>query len=138
MKRFLPFVILVAALLALTACGKLNFITDSDIASEPTVYAKVLKAPNPALFGHWSRPQPSEYYRPWSFSYYMVEKNGKVAVYYLYDSKRANSFKGWSEFVVNGDSMFSPLDGSTYFVRDGKVYMRVAGRDVDYEMTKSD
>jgi len=137
MKRLVPLAFVLAALFALSAC-KTSFITDSDLSGEPTVYAKVKKAPNPLLFGHWRRATPPGINKPWIFQYVMMEKNGKVAVYYMYDSRKGNAYKGWAAFTVDGDSMVSDVDATSYYVRDGKVYMKVPGRDAEYVMDKAE
>lgn len=138
MRRFALSVFAVAALLLAASCSGLNMVTQADLETQPTTYAKVIKEPDPLLFGHWRRPQPPGINRPWMFSYAMIRKGDKIAVYYFYDSRKKNSFKGWADFTVDGDTLVSGVDGSTFYVKDGDVYMKVAGRDTPYRMEKVD
>ncbi|MFZ5426967.1 MAG: hypothetical protein ACOZEN_08325 [Thermodesulfobacteriota bacterium] len=138
MKRSTALCAALLLIAALAACTGLNRISSEDVAAAPTVHAKVVKEPNPLLFGHWRRPQPAGINKPWIFNYWMVKRGDKVAVYYFYDSRRKNSFKGWADFTINGDSMTSGVDGNTFYVQNGRVFMKVAGRDTPYEMEKID
>lgn len=127
-----------AVLLLAVSCTGLNMVTSADLATQPTTYAKVVREPNPLLFGQWRRPQPAGINKPWMFSYVMERKGDKIAVFYFYDSRQKNSFKGWADFTIDGDSMVSGVDGATFYVENGKVFMKVAGRDTAYPMEKID
>lgn len=129
---------LLAFALALAACQGLNSVSSEDVAGTPTVYAKVVNAPNPLLLGHWRRPQPTGINRPWIFNYWLMKKGDRYAVYYFYDSRKKNSFKGWAEFTIDGDTMTSGVDGTVFTVVNGQVHMKVPGRDATYEMQKLD
>ena len=131
-------VCVLAILMLLSACAALSIITQEDVSQTPTVYARVNKAPNPALMGHWRRPQPAGINKPWVFHYWLVESGGKYAVYYAYDSRRKASFKGWADFSIDGDTMTSGVDGVSFFVQGGDVYMNYPGRDKPYRMERVD
>jgi hypothetical protein len=126
------------SLLMLTACVSSMGISQEDVSGSPTTYATVVKAPNPQLMGHWRRSTPPNLEKPWMFQYWLVKHGDKYAVFYNYDSRRKNSFKGWASFNIDGDSMTSGVDGATFFVEGGKVFMRVAGRNEPYPMEKLD
>lgn len=138
MLRSLPVLVLVS-ILALSACRGLNAISDQDTAGTPTVYAKVLKEPNPLLMGHWRRIPPSAYNHPWIYDYILVKKGDKYAVYYFYDSRNNRNygyFSGWTEFTINGDTMSSGQDGAVFYVKDGEVYMQNPSQGEPYHMQK--
>lgn len=138
MRPKLVSAILLAAVLTLAACQGLNSVSSEDVAGTPTTYAKIVKEPNSLLLGHWRRPQPSGINRPWMFSYWLVKHGDKYAVYYFYDSHKKNSFKGWADFTIDGDTMTSGVDGAMFFVKDGQVFMKLPGRDTVYDMQKLD
>lgn len=129
---------LLSAVLLLSACVTSLGISQSDVAETPTTYATVLKAPNPQFMGHWRRYTPPGLSKPWLFQYWLVKVGDQYAVYYNYDSRKKNAFKGWASFTINGDTMTSGVDGSIFSIEDGKVVMRVAGRDTAYPMEKLD
>ncbi len=124
------------AVLLLGACAGLNPIKPADVETTPTVYAKVLRPPNPLLLGYWRREQPAGIEKPWVFNYWLVKKGDRYAVYYHYDSRKKNSFSGWADFTIDGDTMTSGVDGTVYFVQGGEVKMRYPGRDAVYDMNK--
>ena len=138
MRRMLPAFVLLLALVMLAGCKSLNSISDQDVAGTPSVYAKVLKEPNPLLMGHYRRSAPAELSKPWTFNYCLVKKGDKYAVFYDYDSRKKDNFHGWADFTVNGDSLTSGVDGVVFYVKDGRVYMQYPGRDVPYHMDKVD
>jgi len=124
--------------LLMTACVTSMGISQADVSGTPTTYATVVKAPNPQLMGHWRRMNPEGIEKPWMFQYWLVKNGDKYAVFYNYDSRRKNAFKGWASFNIDGDSMTSGVDGATFFVKDGQVFMQVAGRNTPYPMEKID
>lgn len=138
MRRMLPAFALMLALAMLTACKSLNSISSEDVAGTPSVYAKVLKEPNPLLVGHYRRSAPAEINKPWTFNYYLVKKGDKYAVFYDYDSRKKNSFHGWADFTIDGDRLTSGVDGVMFYVKDGRVFMQYPGRDTPYHMDKVD
>jgi hypothetical protein len=136
MQRPLLSLAVLSLLLLLAACTGGPGISQEEVATTPTVYATVNKAPNPMLMGHWRRPNPEGIEKPWLFHYWLVKRGDKYAVYYEYDSRRKNAFSGWAPFTINGDSMLCGVDGATFSVENGQVVMRVAGRDTVYSMDK--
>ncbi|WP_243358136.1 hypothetical protein [Fundidesulfovibrio terrae] len=138
MRRMLPAFIVLAAFVALAGCRSLNSISDADVAGTPTVYAKVVNAPNPLFMGHWRRIPPAEINKPWIFDYSLVKKGDKYAVYYFYDSRKKNSFAGWADFTLDGDTMTSGVDGVMFKVKGGEVIMFYPGRSDEYKMQKVD
>lgn len=140
MRRTLRTFIALMVLSALAACGgSLNAISYRNTTGTPSVYATVLKEPNPLLMGHWRRIPPAEFNHPWVFDYILVKKGDKYAVYYFYDSrnnKQHGHFSGWASFTIDGDSMSSLEDGSTFFVKDGQVFMQYPGRKTPNLMQK--
>lgn len=98
-------------------------------AGEPTVFATVLKKPDPLLMGCYMRSRPSEYKRPNSYQYCLVEKDGRYAVYYDWrDGKTMQEYKGWMPFTIDGDRLISGTEPSTYLVKDGRVWHNYGGR----------
>ena len=141
MRRILPVLVVLSVLLAFSACQGLNSISDKDAAGTPTVYAKVLKEPNPLLMGHWRRIPPAEFNHPWIFDYILVKKGDRYAFYYFYDSRnnaQHGYFSGWSDCTIDGDSMTSGADGSIFFVKDGEVYMQYPGHPKPTHMQRAE
>ena len=141
MRRMLPALIVLLAVTILASCKGLNSVSSQDVAGTPTVYAKVLKEPNPLLLGHWRRIPPAEFNHPWIFDYILVKKGDKYAVYYFYDSrnnKKHGYFNGWAAFTIDGDSMTSGEDGSIFYVKDGEVFMKYPDHDKPNRMQKVD
>ena len=141
MRRTLPAFIVLLAFTVLASCKGLNSISSDDTAGTPTVYAKVLKEPNPLLLGHWRRSAPAEFEHPWVFDYILVQKGDKYAVYYFYDSrdnKAHGHFSGWADFTINGDSMSSGVDGSIFYVKGGEVYMQYPTHNKPSRLQKVD
>ncbi|WP_169727797.1 hypothetical protein [Desulfovibrio inopinatus] len=113
----------------------LYHITPEDVASEPTVYAKVITPPNPELLGFWRRDPPTQFNKPHTFDYWLIKKGDKYAVYYYWkDPKHGRTYDGWAPFVINGDTMRSTVDASKFFYKDGKVWHNWAGREFDSPM----
>ncbi|EFL51778.1 conserved hypothetical protein [Solidesulfovibrio fructosivorans JJ]] len=129
-------VVLVAAMVLLLAgCG--GAASKMELAGEPTVYARVLKAPDPLLMGCYLRSRPSEYHRPNSYQYCLVKKGDKYAVYYDWrDGKTLEEHKGWMPFTINGDRLVSDTEPSTYLVKDGSVWHNYGGRTVLHKMIR--
>jgi hypothetical protein len=125
-------------LMMLTSCVTVGGISDEERASQPTIFAKVLKEPNPSLLGFWRRETPDGLNKPWVFQYYLTKVGDKYAVYYFYDSHKKNMHKGWADFTINGDIMTSGVDGVTIFVKEGKVCMQIPGRSTVYDMQRLD
>jgi hypothetical protein len=138
MKRFLSLFACLALAALVSACVGVGGIRDEQKAGQPTAYAKVIKEPNPLLLGHWRRLSPVGLNKPWVFQYYLTKTGDKYAVYYFYDSKRKNMFSGWADFSIDGDSMTSSVDGVSFFVKDGQVYMLYPGRTAPNAMEKLD
>jgi len=138
MRRMLPAFALLMALALVTGCKSLNSISTEDVAGTPSVYAKVLKEPNPLLMGHYRRSAPADLFKPWTFNYCLVKKGDKYAVFYDYDSRKKNSFHGWADFTIDGDRLTSGVDGTTFYVKDGQVFMQYPGREAPYHMDKVD
>ena len=133
MQRALLVASLVLALVGCTGGAALK----KELAGEPTVYAKVLKAPDPLLVGCYMRSRPSEYRRPNSYRYCLVKKGDKYAVYYDWrDGKTLEEHKGWMPFTINGDRMTSDTEPSTYLVKDGSVWHNYGGRTVLHKMLR--
>ncbi|GFK93768.1 hypothetical protein NNJEOMEG_01602 [Fundidesulfovibrio magnetotacticus] len=130
--------IVLTALILVASCTGIRSIAPEDVAGTPTQYATVSAPPDPALMGHWRRPQPGNLERPWLFQYCLVKKGDKYAVYYYYDSHKKNSFKGWASFSIDGSRMTSGVDGVVFYAKDGKVFMIWPGRDDHYPMEKLD
>ncbi|WP_428563458.1 MAG: hypothetical protein ACP59X_00255 [Solidesulfovibrio sp. DCME] len=126
--------LLAAAVFLLAGCAG-SAASRAELAGEPTVYAKVLKEPDPLLVGCYHRSRPSEYNRPNTYSYCLVKKGGQYAVYYDWrDGKSLEEHKGWMAFTINGDRMTSDTEPSTYLVKDGRVWHSYAGRDTLHPM----
>jgi len=135
MKRLAVF--LTAAFLALALAGCSAYpINSSEITGEPTVYCKVVNPPDPLLLGYWRRIPPKEFNRPHIFNYWLVKKGDKYALFYHWDDKRGKVVRGWFPFVIDGKTMTSSEDPSTYFVRDGEVFQNYGGRPFDSPMMK--
>lgn len=138
-RRTLAAAVLAAACL-MAACAsmqaELAYLRPADVAGEPSVYAEVQSPPNPVLMGLWRRSNPPGLSKPWIFDYWLVRKGDRLAVFYGYDSRRGNSFKGWAPFLIDGDTMTSGVDGVVFFARDGQVFMRYPGRADIYPMQK--
>ena len=119
-----------AAALFLVLAGCAGAMAKSpELAGEPTVYAKVVKEPDPLLLGCYMRSRPSEYNRPNSYTYCLVKKGDKYAVYYDWrDGKTLEEHQGWMPFTIYGDRMTSDTEPSTYLVKDGRVWHNYGGR----------
>lgn len=123
-----------AAVLLLAGCAG-SAASRPELAGEPTVYAKVLKEPDPLLVGCYHRSRPSEFRRPNTYSYCLVNKGGQYAVYYEWrDGKTLEEHKGWMPFTIQGDRMTSDTEPSTYLVKDGRVWHNYAGRSTLHPM----
>jgi hypothetical protein len=131
----LPALSLSLVLAFLAGCGGLYPVTPNDVAGEPTVYAKVVKEPNPVLMGHWWREFPPEFEKPDVFEYWLVKKGDRYAVFYNWRGHKEN-FYGWAPFTINGDEMTSGVEPSRYFVDGGRVYHNYANRALNSPMKK--
>ncbi len=125
-------------LLAL-GCGKkapwLYHVTSENVAGEPTVYSKVINPPNPNLLGFWRRIPPTQFNKPHTFDYWLVKRDDQYAVYYYWnDPKHGKTYDGWAPFIINGDTMRSKIDATTFFYKDGKVWHNWAGREINSPM----
>lgn len=128
---------LVATLVLLLAGCVGSIASRPELSGEPTVYARVVKAPDPLLVGCYMRSRPSEYNRPNSYQYCLVKKGDKYAVYYEWrDGKTLEEHKGWMPFTINGDRMTSDTEPSTYLVKDGRVWHNYGGRAAMHPMLK--
>lgn len=136
MHRQILSALVLLGLAMLTACASMAPISSADVAGTPTTYAKVVKPPNSLLLGHYRRSAPVGINKPWAFNYWLIKKGDKYAVYYYFDSHKKNSFKGWADFTINGDTITSGVDGVTFFVKDGGVEMGYPGRKETYHMMK--
>ncbi|WP_043601311.1 hypothetical protein [Solidesulfovibrio magneticus] len=131
MSRLIP---LVLAVLLLAGCAG-KAAQRPELAGAPTVYADVVSPPNPVLVGCFMRSRPSEYTRPNSYRYCLVEKKGKWAVYYDWrDGKSGEEHKGWMAFTIDGDKLISGTEPSSYVVKDGAVWHSYGGRDTLHRM----
>ncbi|MHC1790887.1 hypothetical protein [Solidesulfovibrio sp.] len=128
-------VLLVLSLLLLGGCAGNKAARPE--AGQPTVYADVLSKPNPLLMGCLMRSRPSEFKRPNTYRYCLVEKGGKYAVYYDWrDGKSGEEHTGWMPFTIDGDKLISGTDPSAYVVRDGAVWHSYGGRDTQHRMLR--
>lgn len=122
--------------LLLAGCAR-GGVSPPDQAGEPTVYATVVRAPDPALLGCYLRSRPSEYRRPHSYRYCLVQKGDRYAVYYDWrDGKTLEEHKGWMAFTIDGDHMTSGTEPSTYLVKDGSVWHSYDGRTALHRMLR--
>lgn len=125
---------LVVGLLLLAGCAG-KAASRPELAGTPTVYADVVQKPNPLLLGCFMRSRPSEFKRPNSYRYCLVEKGGKYAVYYDWrDGKSGEDHQGWMPFTIDGDKLISGSEPSAYVVRDGAVWHSYGGRDAVHRM----
>ena len=130
-------VFLVAAMVLLLAGCTGSAASNMELSGEPTVYARVLKEPNPLLLGCYLRSRPSEYNRPNSYQYCLVKKGDKYAVYYDWrDGKTLEEHKGWMSFTIDGDRLVSDTEPSSYIVKDGSVWHSYGGRQTMHKMVK--
>lgn len=121
MKRWIA---LACLAMTLTACDGMYGIGAEDRSGKPTVYATVLKTPNPAFLGCFLRTRPSGLNRPNKYEYCMIKDGDKYAVYYYtHDGKKYRVYRGWSNFTIDGDTMISDVDAVKYFVKDGQVFV---------------
>jgi len=127
-------VLSVLGLLLLAGCAS-KAASQAELAGTPTVYADVVKKPNPLLLGCHMRSRPSEYNKPNSYRYCLVEKGDKYAVYYDWrDGKSGEEHKGWMAFTIDGDKLISGTEPSSYVVKNGKVWHNYGGRDAMHHM----
>ena len=125
--------LLLGSLLLVGCAGKAA--SRPELATTPTVYADVVKKPNPLLLGCFMRSRPSDYRRPNSYHYCLVEKGDKYAVYYDWrDGKSGEEHKGWMAFTIDGDKLVSGTDPSSFVVKDGAVWHSYSGRDAVHRM----
>ncbi len=135
MRRLLAASALLALLAPVILAGCAP-IKPAEVAGEPTVYCKVVSPPDPTLLGYWRRIPPQQYNRPHVFNYWLVKKGDRYALFYHWDDKRGHVSHGWFPFVIDGKTMTSSEDPSTYFVKDGSVFHNYAGRPFDSPMMK--
>lgn len=135
MKRFF----LAFFVLLLLPAGAAQAIDAEKLATEPAVYAKVTKEPNPLLLGCYERMRPSEFKRPNSYEYCLVKKGDKYAVYYYWKHGKTKAVtEGWMPFTIVGDMMISDTEPSRYLVEDGNVYHNYGDRASKHKMRKVD
>jgi hypothetical protein len=133
-QRRLPPCVAMVLLLLLGGCAT-GSISGKDMAGEPTAYATVVKEPDPLLLGCHMRPRPADYHRPNSYSYCLVRKGDKYAVYYHWrDGKTMAEHQGWMPFTIDGDRLISDSDPSIYRVRQGQVWQEYPGHDKPFRM----
>jgi hypothetical protein len=102
-------------------------ITPSDIATQPTVFCKVLSEPDPLLLGGWkcnvwgTNSRGIRYKNP--LQYWLVKKDDKYAMYYYYTRYSGRDrFAGWRDWIINGEEIVNPSGSIRFFVRNGEVY----------------
>lgn len=134
--RYLVVAVTLSILLA--GCAGFQSIKQADIAGEPTVYCRVVNPPDPALLGHWRRIPPGQFNRPHAYSYWLVKKGDRYALFYHWDNKHGEVVHGWFPFTLDGAVMTSSEEPSTYFVKDGGVFHNYDGRPFDSPMRKLD
>lgn len=133
MSRYATLLLLV---LMLGGCTT-GSISRKELAGEPEVYATVHQPPDRLLVGCYMRPNPSEFKRPNSYSYCLVRKGDRFAVYYSWrDGKTRVEHRGWMPFTIEGDRLVSDTDPSLFRVKDGKVWHGYAGRDKLHPMIR--
>ena len=130
-----------AALLGLVALLALAVpalaIDAKDLEGEPTVYARVVESPDPALLGCVTRVRPSEFKRPNTYSLCLVQRGDKYAVFYDWtDGKTYEKHKGWMPFSIMKDRLTSDTEPSSYILKDGELWHSYAGRDSTHRMRR--
>ena len=125
--------------LSLAACaGGVYPIKSTAVATEPTAWATVKNPPNPLLLGHWRRIPPGKFRRPDIYDYWLVRRGDRYAVYYYWQGHEIEQrHQGWAPFVIDGDALTSQVDGSRFFVRDGRVWHNLGGRSLDSPMKRA-
>ncbi len=107
------------------------------LETEPTVYARVTESPDPAPLGCFTRVRPSEFKRPNTYSFCLVQKGDKYAVYYDWkDGKTLEEHEGWMPFSVMRDRIISDTEASTYLLKDGGVWHSFGGREALHRMRR--
>lgn len=135
-RLFMAAAAAVALALSLAGCAG-NIAHQPGLNTEPTVYATVNQPPDPLLLGCYLRSRPSEFNRPNSYQYCLVQKGDRYAVYYKWrDGKTLEEHEGWMPFTINGDRMTSNTEPSTYLVKDGGVWHNYGGRQTLHKMVK--
>ena len=90
----------------------------------------------PAAAGLLRRIPPDRFNRPHVFNYWLIKRGDRYAVFYHWDDKRGKVVRGWFPFVIDGKTMTSSEDASTYFVKDGEALHNYGGRNFDSPMQK--
>lgn len=130
MRKFCAAFILIAFLFIGFAshAAEQEGISPSDVAGEPSVFCKVLKAPDPALLGGWQGvhnrfiSKKSEF-EPDPVQFWLKKVDDKYAIYF-YRSKAAGGgkvYRGWREWTINGDEITSDT-GVKLFTKNGDVF----------------
>lgn len=111
----------------------------SDAKGEPTVYATVVEAPDKALVGCFARNKPTEFNRPNSYEYCLIQKGDKYAVYYYWrDGKTMERHEGWMPFTIHKERLESGTEPSAFILKDGAVWHNYGGRDTLHKMRRTD
>jgi hypothetical protein len=131
----------IAALLCLVALAFLAVpalaIDQKDLQTEPTVYARVVETPDPALLGCFTRVRPSEFKRPNTYSLCLVQRGDKYAVFYDWrDGKTYEKHTGWMPFSIMKDRLTSDTEPSSFFLKNGELWHSYAGRDSTHRMRR--
>ncbi|QLA17392.1 hypothetical protein [Desulfolutivibrio sulfoxidireducens] len=106
--------------------------------AEPTVHARLVETPDPALLGCFTRVRPSEFKRPNTYSFCLVQKGDKYAVYYDWkDGKTLERHEGWMPFSIMKDRIISDTEASTYLLKDGEVWHNFGGREAMHRMRRN-
>jgi len=119
-------------------------ISASDVAGTPSEFAKVEKAPDPALLGGWKcvyqrfRPKTGDYEAE-PVEFYLAKYGDKYGLYF-YRSKPEGGgkvYRGWREFTIDGKEITSDT-GIRFFTEGGKVFFswERGQKDKPAEMTR--
>lgn len=131
MKKFYVAIMMIALLLVARAYAmesREEGIRPADVAGAPSVFCKVLKAPDPLLLGGWKGVH-NRYISKYSrneldpVEFWLVKYGDKFAIYF-YRSKAAGGdriMRGWRKWTINGNEIYSGT-GVRLFTENGEVF----------------
>lgn len=102
-------------------------IKPSDMSGKPTEYCTLMKAPNPALLGHYScvhrkHNEKVDEYVMEPIEYWLVKQGDKYAIFfYRIKDGKGKKYTGWRNWYIEGDRIHNG-QFLKIFVKDGDVY----------------
>ena len=104
-------------------------ITPQTVAGIPSVFAKVIKEPDPQLMGGWQCMWPRFRAKTGQtdtnpVEFWLVKRDNRYALYfYRFKTEEQKTYAGWKEWTINGNEIISDT-GVRFFAEGGDVFFQ--------------